>query len=509
MNQPPPNQNQPSDQPADQPAPPPKQTLTSLSAPYQPGANWADVHEDALDLPTPRGGRADGSGKGPRSLVAMCLRVLAENVLGATAEALEVVPEGLLGRLWREAYLRNMPFNTWKLLTTTLLPALDPGPDGDVDPQRSSVTLIMAMVRYCQEIVNPPCELDVYLEPLRDLGSGLVYLCIDNVSRFRPHELIPLAQLPHLAVLELIDREPGWSWIDDRLIGNWDATGDNAFANLRILKIMSATHMVTETGLGLVMGFPRLEIFDLTVRPAPGTLPGKRRELENPYGWRITKPHGSLFVSYASAYFSRHIGVNKLGVGGLVTTFEDDRQEITWGRCDHHGEPEEGIRIDCRWHAIIGGYFKFPQIWTGGKGVYTPVAEVPENEFFWFLALLDGQSKNHYDATATPRARKQAAGVALPDERFVHLKLRTVPPENGWTDDRTLAQLDRLIFSRGWRSPVSEPATATTTTRPQENATRRQPDPSWTARAEDRKELGLRPRKQQKVGDLLSSFGTG
>lgn len=36
----------------------------------------------------------------------MCLRVLAENVLGATADALEMLPEGMLGRLWKEAYLR-------------------------------------------------------------------------------------------------------------------------------------------------------------------------------------------------------------------------------------------------------------------------------------------------------------------------------------------------------------------------------------------------------------------
>lgn len=407
-----------------------------------------------------------------------------------------------------------MPFRTWKLLTTTLLRVLDPGPNGDVNRQRYGVTLTMAMVRYCQEIFDPPCDLEVYLEPLRDLGSGLVYLCIDNVSRFRPHELVPLAQLPHLAVLELIDREPGWSWVDDRLIQRWVDTGDNVFVSLRILKILSATHMVTPMGLNLVMGFPRLEIFDITWRPTPGTV-----ELPNPYGWWITKPSSSLFVSYATAYLGRHVGVNQLGVGGLVTTFEEDSQEITWGRCGRHdsaeheeqvGKQKDAIPLDCGWRAIIGGYHKFPQIWTGGKNVYTPFAQVPDNELFWFLALLDGQGKNHHDpATAASRLRKRAGGVSLPDERFVHLKLRTVNSEIGGTDDRTLAQLERLIFARGWRDPTLPVASSSVSESAKEKETRRQPNPSWAARAEDRKEKGLRSRKQQKVGDLLSSFGTG
>src|SRR5687768_15315905 len=70
------------------------------------------------------------------------------------------------------------------------------------------LTIPMAMYRYCQEIVSPPCPLSVYIDPLGKLDHCLVYICIDNVGRFEKNELLSLAKLDRLAVLELIEPEP-------------------------------------------------------------------------------------------------------------------------------------------------------------------------------------------------------------------------------------------------------------------------------------------------------------
>ncbi len=76
-----------------------RHTLTSLSAPYTPGSNWHLTRDDSISFPPPRSGRGV---KGPRTLSAMCLRLLADNIAAADADILEVLPSTLRLALWKE-----------------------------------------------------------------------------------------------------------------------------------------------------------------------------------------------------------------------------------------------------------------------------------------------------------------------------------------------------------------------------------------------------------------------
>jgi hypothetical protein len=61
------------------------------------------VREDAIVFPPARNKRGS---KGPRSLVATCLRVLADNIAAASKFSLECIPEHLKWALWKEVYPR-------------------------------------------------------------------------------------------------------------------------------------------------------------------------------------------------------------------------------------------------------------------------------------------------------------------------------------------------------------------------------------------------------------------
>ncbi|KAK3898845.1 hypothetical protein C8A05DRAFT_37561, partial [Staphylotrichum tortipilum] len=100
------------------PVPPAPPTITSLSAPYTPGAKWHLVRDDSITFPPPRSGRGV---KGPRALSAMCLRVLADNIVSASAEMLDVLPTGLQRALWNELAPRTMPLATWSTISRVLL----------------------------------------------------------------------------------------------------------------------------------------------------------------------------------------------------------------------------------------------------------------------------------------------------------------------------------------------------------------------------------------------------
>lgn len=64
--------------------------------PPQTGKNWSRVRDGAISFPPARGR------KGPRSLLAMGLRVLADNIGAADKDMMRCLPDKVLEALWRE-----------------------------------------------------------------------------------------------------------------------------------------------------------------------------------------------------------------------------------------------------------------------------------------------------------------------------------------------------------------------------------------------------------------------
>jgi hypothetical protein len=400
--------------------------------------------------------------------------------------------------------------------------------------QTKELTIPMAMYRYCQEIVNPPCPLSVYIDPLARLDGCLVYLCIDNVGRFERNELLSFATFDRLAVLELIEREPMGDGIDDRLIKGWSQVAQQPFYSLRVLRISSQRHAVSQRSLDIVLRFPNLEIFDITALET--MTKGRCGDFVHDE-WKVTEPSGSLLVSYAEAYLDMRVEMSMKSVAGLKTVFEDDRHEVVlvddprqpicrrWldqqldkGLIDPDDYNIESQRevpclstyLDEGWRALLrGGPRPTAPADIQGDNSIRDQENMTDDQVFWFLALLD-QKKFHPEYESI---QAQAAGVTLPRERFVSLRLRD--PSTNPGQHRRLLNSKRLIYSR--RRQLSETKSARDPLKRYHDSAKaakgaekaRDPAPSWAPRADDRREADLKPRnkRQKTMGDLLSSLG--
>lgn len=340
----------------------------------------------------------------------------------------------------------------------------------------------MGLYRYRQEILNPPCALAVYTTPLKSLDTDcLAHLSIDSVTHFEANELLSLAELPALAVLEL----NGVEAVSDRLIRGWSEVGPTPFAGLRILKIGSREHGVSEAAVRYVQRFLRLEIFDVVARPVE-----RWRNAEGVagrYGWKVTSVRGSCFESYADAYLDGRVEV-AAGVGGLRSLFEDDRfpVQVSLGSSDALGAEEGSCHLNEGWRALLRG--DRPSAAADSQGQENPRRGMSDNDAFWFMALL--AQKEHNGEIA--RIQGQVAVITLQRERFVSLGLRrvSIPLQPQALDS------ERLIFSRAHKPTTSHSSGSRSGIR-------------QTGRQKERNLTDLKPRKRQKLGDMLSSFGMG
>ncbi|KAL2163403.1 hypothetical protein VTH06DRAFT_5460 [Thermothelomyces fergusii] len=174
-----------------------RKSLASLSAPYQSGSGWAHVREDAIALPLAAGRKGV---KGPRSLVAMCCRVLADNLGAVSKRSVEHLPDHLLWKLWKTLGPRNRSLHAWNIFSCVLLEGSQQRWVAEAGAKRDESSLPMALFRYRQEITDPPCDLAAYVSPLARLEKGnLAYLCLDNVAHFQTYEFITLATLQPLS----------------------------------------------------------------------------------------------------------------------------------------------------------------------------------------------------------------------------------------------------------------------------------------------------------------------
>jgi hypothetical protein len=425
-----------------------------------------------------------------------------------------------------------MPLQTWDILAPSLLEEVYSDASSFLvgrEGAEKGVTVPMAICRYRQRIIDPSCPLSVYTTPLQRLEDCLVYLSIDDIKGFEPHELFSLCTVPHLAVLELLEPDPTSNVITDRLIRGWHEVGkkQQVFPSLRVLKISSNAYAVMEESLHHVLMFPALEIFDITADPDDWC---NAKEVARNYGWRVTKPKGPVFVEYARVYLKGLVKVKTKYLERLREVFADDTQEVTlvddprrvtyeeWkekqpadcpGEERERANPDFSSYLDDGWRALLQGSHPLSATTDAQAKAEDMLHNHPsmtEDQVFWFLALL---AQKKYDPAFGIQA--QAEGITLPRERFVSIRLcHDCHPRFPSGLHPVVLSSDRLIFSRR-RVGIDEGSSerAAVSSMPPRKEPHHEPAPSWAPRQDDRKTTGFKPRKRQRTtADLLSSFGT-
>ncbi|KAK6226610.1 hypothetical protein QIS74_00165 [Colletotrichum tabaci] len=208
----------------------------------------------------------------------MAMHTVAENIGDVTEQHLarEDLPKRYLWRIWRLLENRGVCFQAWKVLSKFLLAE---------DDEKT-----LGLYRYRQHICLPSEDLRYYLKPLESPAVDFVtHLNITGSCSFAENELLALARLRNLAVLEIIQPadELGLTFpkVDDRLVRGWSEI-DDPFPLLRILRLWG-DESVTRHSLKHVSKFPSLALYDVNAsrsdwRGAVDMALGEGWEMEEP-----------------------------------------------------------------------------------------------------------------------------------------------------------------------------------------------------------------------------------
>ena len=147
----------------------------------------------------------------------------------------------------------------------------------------------LGLYKFRHHICHPTDRLEVYLQPMTSPSVEFVsHLVISGGCEASTSDLICLAQMPNLGVLELIqpadDFRSPFPEVNDRLLRGW-AECDDPFRLLRVLRIWG-TQDVTQDSLRWVSKFPSLALYDIV---------GCRDDWRSPllsaeeHGWDLAK----------------------------------------------------------------------------------------------------------------------------------------------------------------------------------------------------------------------------
>ncbi|KAG5994004.1 hypothetical protein E4U52_001502 [Claviceps spartinae] len=190
---------------------------------------------------------------GPRSLIDMAIRVVADNIGDITETHLQAISGRLLWRIWRLLEARGVCLHVWKLFSKTLANAHE--------------DISIGFYRFRKHIQRPASALKVYTQPLLSPTIDfLSHLVISGGCQFSINEMLCLAELRNLSALELI--QPAdlprvqFPEVSDRLLRGWSDV-DEPFPLLRILRIRTNGD-ITQDSLRWVTKFPSLAVYDVT-----------------------------------------------------------------------------------------------------------------------------------------------------------------------------------------------------------------------------------------------------
>ncbi|KAL2880874.1 hypothetical protein SGCOL_003901 [Colletotrichum sp. CLE4] len=193
----------------------------------------------------------------------MAVHTIAENIGDVEEQHLarEDLPRRYLWRIWRLLENRGVCFQAWKVFSKFLLAE---------DDEKT-----LGLYRYRQHICQPSApSLRHYLKPLESPNVDFVtHLTITGSCSFGENELLALAKLKNLAILEIIEpassasaydehqQHASFPKVDDRLVRSWSEM-DDPFPLLRVLRLWG-DESVTTRSLQYVSKFPSLALYDV------------------------------------------------------------------------------------------------------------------------------------------------------------------------------------------------------------------------------------------------------
>ncbi|KAI1498440.1 hypothetical protein F5X99DRAFT_393548 [Biscogniauxia marginata] len=265
--------------------------------------------------------------KGPRALVEMTIKVVAENFSFLEAEHLNHLPARLVYRIWE--YMgktqESLSFQSWKLCTKYIL---------SDDP--TTQTLPLKLFKYAIAIDQPFEPLVQYMSPLMSPSFDfIVHLTLTDCASFSTHEILSLPQLNNLGVLEIIqpvDEEHAVMFprITDSVIREW-ASQPNPFPVLRVMKIWG-DDFTTVKSLRYLSKFPALILYDVA---------GRRddwKDLDQTSGWDIQRPTWSSSLFRTLQHY-----LNFLGAGATYDDWVEDQQSIVRNLVDMAGNKDQPV----------------------------------------------------------------------------------------------------------------------------------------------------------------------
>lgn len=179
-------------------------------------------------------------------------------------------------RLWR----LFLPFPSTDAASSSSSSSSSSLPGGELS---LSVDQTQSAHLYCTQYRHPSSPLDVYIAELSaPLNEFIAHLHITTRNRadFGVSELMKLATMPNLGVLEIIE-QPGSDegrygqnagghlnpqQVSDRLVRGWSLTRPYSFPALRVLRLWGCdSDILTPACLQYAAGFPLLAHFDVSV----------------------------------------------------------------------------------------------------------------------------------------------------------------------------------------------------------------------------------------------------
>ncbi len=126
---------------------------------------------------------------------------------------------------------------------------------------------MLGLYRFRQHVCRPEEELKIYTQPLNSAPVDFItHITISGDCSFTGNELLSLADMKNLGVLELIKPTDSiaasFPHVSDRIVRGWSDAAD-PFPLLRILRIWG-DQSVTAVSLRWVAKFPSLVLYDVT-----------------------------------------------------------------------------------------------------------------------------------------------------------------------------------------------------------------------------------------------------
>ncbi|KAK4463294.1 hypothetical protein QBC42DRAFT_296070 [Cladorrhinum samala] len=240
---------------------------------------WVLCKPGTLTFPRGRSGKGV---KGPRSLLAMTLRILGNNINRVSeSEDLSDLPKKVLVALAKELLPRSISFHAWKLLIKPLAQACHPD-----DPETKSI-VPQDVWHYLEKLYPPPaCDLSVYTFPLTSPSLDFVAkLSILAPSRFPTHQVLSLSGMPNLRILHIDDTQgEAAPVVTDRLVRGWNEASPRPFPILESLLLESDSDQLSVQAAEYASKFAALRDLGICSPSIPQTS-RKGAEVYRRWGW--------------------------------------------------------------------------------------------------------------------------------------------------------------------------------------------------------------------------------